>query len=124
MMFTKGSIYVIFGITVVSAFVGLYLLYSNTNNQLVNAYKSISQLEQMVQDQKEVISKFQRQVTIIAEESNNLNSELNDLSNENQKLRSVLKETVSEIMNSNNPNSDIEQELNNTINDLFKGIGK
>lgn len=124
MMFTKGSIYVIFGITVVSAFVGLYLLYTNTNNQLVNAYKSISQLEQMVQDQKEVISKFQRQVTIIAEESNNLNSELNDLSNENQKLRSALKETVSEIMNSNNPNSDIEQELNNTINDLFKGIGK
>lgn len=123
-MFTKGSIYVILGITVVSSFVGLYLMYTNANNQLVNAYKSISQLEQMVQDQQEVISKFQRQVTIIAEESNNLNSELNDLSIENRKLRSALKETVSEIMNSNNPNSDIEQKLNNTINDLFKGIGK
>lgn len=123
-MATKGSIFVIIGLTVISAFVGLYMLYTNTNNQLVNAYKSISQLEQMVQDQKEVINKFQKQVTIIAEEQNNLNSELNELSNENRKLRSALKETVSEIINSTNPNTEIEQELNNTVNNLFKEIGK
>lgn len=123
-MFTKGSIYTIIGITVIQAFTGLYFMYTNANNQLINAYKSITQLEQMVKDQNEVISKFQQQVYIIAEEQNNLNTEIDKLTSENSKLRSALKEKVSDIMNSTNPNIEIERDLNDTVNNLFKGIGK
>lgn len=124
MMFTKSSIYVIVGITLISGFTGLYLLYSNTNSQLLNATKEVYRLEQTVKDQSEIIQKIKKQSTIIAEESANLANELEILHDENSKLRSELRQKVNNIITSDNPNDDIERDLSTTVNDLFKGIGK
>ena len=124
MMFTKTSIYVILGITVLSSFSGLYLLYTNATSQLVSFKKEISVLERTVADQNEIIQMIKRQTTIITEEQNNLSNELDSLSRENSKLRSELKKQVSQMLNSDNTNREKEIELNDTVNDLFKGIGK
>jgi len=67
-MFTKTSIYVILGITVLSSFSGLYLLYTNATSQLVSFKKEISVLERTVADQNEIIQMIKRQTTIITEE--------------------------------------------------------